>query len=245
MSPTKRAFPFLLWLEAFLILPLLFLPGLFFIGKEGVPVFSVPDFSLLLNAASLNALVPGLEKALTATLLCLLAGYPLGCLLALWRRRSALLALATPLFLLLGAAFIHGRRLIPLFPQGYAPVSLFSSAPSPEASIAIALLPLMVLCTAAFVSAVDPTLSRAARCLGASRLRACAACVFPRTLPGAAAGCLTVFLPALGLFAVSEPDLGISSALMLPLSAVLLILTFILITVCHHQLKKARSVSPC
>jgi putative spermidine/putrescine transport system permease protein len=62
------------------------------------------------------------------------------------------------------------------------------------------LLPFMVLPLYATMTAVDTRLVPAAQTLGASPLKAFAQVFVPLTLPGVAAGCLTVFITALGFY---------------------------------------------
>jgi putative spermidine/putrescine transport system permease protein len=62
------------------------------------------------------------------------------------------------------------------------------------------LLPFMVLPLYAAIRAIDEDLLRAAEGLGASRLGVFRQVVLPLSLPGVAAGCLLVFILALGFF---------------------------------------------
>jgi putative spermidine/putrescine transport system permease protein len=62
------------------------------------------------------------------------------------------------------------------------------------------LLPFMVLPLAAALRAMDPALPRAAASLGAGRLRVFLRVLLPLSLPGVGAGCVLVFVQALGFF---------------------------------------------
>ncbi len=247
MRTMKRAFPLPVWLAAILILLAVNLAGLWFMKEGAVPAVSLADFSLLLYAGGYNNLVPGLETAFYATLLTLALGYPAGCILALWRHRAAFVSCLMPVFFLAGFALLYGGRLISLLPQGFATsfLTAINGYAAPCEAIAVLLLPLMILCTCSFAKALDPALAKAARCLGASRLRAFLTLAFPRTLKGAFAGFITVFLPALGLALASDQAPGTAMEFAIPFIAVLLLLTAIVITICLLILKKARSVSPC
>ncbi len=247
MSPIKRAFPPVVWMATFLLLLAVFLPGLWLLWEEAVPAASLPDFSLLLRADSLSSLMPGLETAIYATLLCLALGYPAGCLLALWRRRTAFVSWLMPVFFLGGAALLYGQRMATLLPQGFVSslLSFINGYIAPYVAIAMVLFPLMVLCTCSFAKALDPALVKAARSLGASRFRAFLTLTFPRTLKGVPAGFILVLLPALGLSIVSGQEPGTTFGFATPVSAALLLLTSIVIAICLLIFKKARSVSPC
>ena len=62
------------------------------------------------------------------------------------------------------------------------------------------LLPFMVLPIASALRSVPPELPKAALNLGASRFRAFWSVTFPLSLPGVFAGCLIVFVMALGFY---------------------------------------------
>ncbi len=247
MRPVKRAFPRAVWLVAFLLPVAASLPGFWLLWEKALPSASLPDFSPLLHADRFNRLIPGLETALYATLLCLALGYPAGCLLALWRRRTAFVACLMPFSLLGGAALLYGQRLNPHFAQGFLTQLLarIHGYAAPFEAIALILFPLTVLCTCSFAKAVDPALARAARCLGASRLRALVTLTFPRTLKGVPAAFILVFLPALALSLASGQAPGTAFGFAAPSGAVLLLLTLAAIIICLLILRKSRSVSPC
>jgi ABC-type spermidine/putrescine transport system permease subunit I len=62
------------------------------------------------------------------------------------------------------------------------------------------LLPFMVLPIFSLLTRIDPALVRAARSLGASPARAFLSVTLPLSLPGIGAGCLLVFLSAVGFY---------------------------------------------
>lgn len=247
MRTMKRAFPLQVWLAAFSLIIAAYLAGLWLLTEEAAPASSFPDFSLLLHKDSISRLLPALESALHATLLTLALGCPVGCILALWRRRTVLISCLMPVLFIAGIALLYGGRLIPLLPQGFVSslLTAVNGYAAPIQAIAVILLPLMILCTCSFAKSVDPALARAARCLGASRLRSFLTLTFPRTLKGIPAGFVMVFLPALGLTLASDQGPGSAFDFAVPISSVLLIFTAIVITVCQLILKKARSLSPC
>ena len=244
MSPMRRVFPFPLWLAAYLMILLLFLPGLLLLRQDAAQAASMPDFSLLADRKALGSLAPGWKTALNAAVLCLIIGYPIGCLLALWRRRTVFMAFLMPVLLLGGTALLYGRRLAPLLPRELEPVLLLAEGwlVPPTTAIALVLLPLMMQCTCSFAAAADPALYGAARGLGASRLRAFFTLILPRTLKGALAGFIIVFFPALGLVLVSGQDAPALFSLAVPVCAAFLFITYIVLTLCLLALKKARSV---
>ncbi len=247
MGTVKRAFPMAVWLGAYLLLLFAFLPGLLLFWTDTVPAAAFPDFSPLFEAGRFSLLAPNLQMALHAALLCLVLGYPIGNLLSFFPYRTAFVSCLMPVFFLGGTALLFGQRLIPLLPYGFIPAFLTAvdGYVSPFAAMSMMLLPLMILCTCSFASAVDPALMRTARGLGASRLRAFLTLAFPCTLKGALAGFLLVFIPALALSLVSGQETDITFGFALAISAAHLLLTLIVMTVCLLVLKNVRRVSPC
>jgi putrescine transport system permease protein len=85
-----------------------------------------------------------------------------------------------------------------------APLKLMNTEGAAIFGIVYAYLPFMVLPLYARLEKLDPALLEAAADLGATPLRAFRAITLPWSLPGIAAGCLLVFIPALGEFVVPE-----------------------------------------
>jgi putative spermidine/putrescine transport system permease protein len=80
------------------------------------------------------------------------------------------------------------------------PLTILNTNAAVLIGLVYAYLPFMVLPLYATMTAVDPRLVPAAQTLGASPLKAFAQVFVPLTLPGVAAGCLTVFVTALGFY---------------------------------------------
>ncbi len=247
MNPVKRAFPVLVWLAGFLLALASILSGLWLLRNAAVEAVSIPDFSTLLQPGSFLLLLPELETALYATLLCLFVGYPSGCLLAAFKHRTAFISVVMPLFSLGGTLILLSEKLIPLVPDAFVPALIFLDAMQLPRYlvISLSLLPLMILCACSFTAAVDPALARAARCLGASRFRAYLTLSFPRVLKGVPAGAVMVFLPALGLSLLTGPEAGSAFDFAVPFLSVLMFLTLAALLVCLLVLNKTRRLSPC
>jgi spermidine/putrescine transport system permease protein len=85
------------------------------------------------------------------------------------------------------------------------PVSLLYTDFAVYVGLVYSLLPFMVLPLYAVMEKMDVRLMEAARDLGANGFEVFTRVVLPLSLPGVMAGCIMVFLPAMGLFYV--PDL--------------------------------------
>jgi putrescine transport system permease protein len=194
--------------------PLSFADGL-------VPNFNVKlgNYGLLFgDRLYIRAYLNSLALAGGATLLCLLVGYPMAYAIARapvrWRN-PLLMLIVLPFwtsFLIRVYAWIgilKSNGLINnfLLASGIVdePLPLLNNIFSVELALVYSYLPFMILPLYATLERMDAALLEAAADLGCRPLRAFLAVTLPLSLPGIAAGCLLVFIPAVGEFVI--PDL--------------------------------------
>lgn len=192
-------------------------------ATQGAPPFewglSTANYALIFSddlywGAFLNAV----RIAGTATLICLLIGYPMayGVARARPERRALLLFMVVLPFwtsflirVYAWMALLRPTGLINSALQGLGlidePIPMIANEFAVHLGIVFAYLPFMILPLYATLERMDPALVEAAHDLGASRARAFWRVTFPLSLPGVAAGCLLVFIPASGEFVI--PDL--------------------------------------
>jgi putrescine transport system permease protein len=192
-------------------------------ATQGAPPFewgfSAANYALIFSddlyrGAFLNAV----RIAGTSTLICLLIGYPMAYGIARARpeRRAFLLFLVVLPFwtsflirVYAWMALLRPTGLINSALQGLGlidePIPMIANEFAVHLGIVFAYLPFMILPLYATLERMDPALVEAAQDLGASRARAFWRVTFPLSLPGVAAGCLLVFIPASGEFVI--PDL--------------------------------------
>ena len=152
-----------------------------------------------------------------ATLLALLIGYPFAYAIARApaSRRSFYLLLAMApfwtsflvrIYAWMGLLRPGGLVNATLMDLGVidAPLKLMNTEGAVIFGIVYAYLPFMVLPLYARLEKLDPALLEAAADLGATPWRAFRAITWPWSRPGVWAGCLLVFIPALGEFVVPE-----------------------------------------
>src|SRR5262249_7140683 len=163
--------------------------------------------------AYLRILGTTFEISLLVTGVTLALGYPLAFLLATARPRTAALMLAAIMLPLLTSVLVRtyawmvllGRRGV--VNEGLAALGLLD-APLPllytrtgvTIGMAHVLLPFMVLPLYSVMKGIDAELVRAAQNLGASPRQAFFRVYIPLSLPGIAAGCVLVFVAAIGFF---------------------------------------------
>jgi putative spermidine/putrescine transport system permease protein len=168
---------------------------------------------MLGETAYFRALGNTLEISLLSTVLCLLLGYPLAYLMAtteIRARRVLMILVLIPFWtsilvrtfawiVILGTNGLLNTALIALGLTD-APVKLLFNMTGVQIGMVHVLLPFMVFPLLAAMSRIDPNIVRVARSLGASPRRAFLRVFLPLSRPGIAAGCVLVFLLAVGFY---------------------------------------------
>ena len=225
----------LLWLGVFFLVPLLIVLKISLAHSAiGIPPYTPlvsgrgGSFAVHATAANfrflarddlyLRAYLGSLANAGLATVLCLALGYPIAHAIARasarWRQ-VLLFLVVLPFwtsFLIRVYAWIailqpNGlvNRLLLAVGLIHAPLPLLNNGFSVELGLVYSYLPFMVLPIYGGLSALDQSLIEAASDLGARPWRQFLGVTLPLSLPGVAAGCFLVFVPAVGEFVI--PDL--------------------------------------
>jgi putrescine transport system permease protein len=205
---------------------LLIAPGLIVMAIAlAEPADGVPPYTLSVSLANLalvttdplyrDAMLLSLRVAAISTLGCLVLGYPMALAIARaaegWRD-PLLLAVMLPFwtgFLMRINAWIglladQGWINALLGWAGIGPVPLLYTPAAMYIGIVYTYLPFMVLPLYTRLSRLDPALLEAAADLGAPPWCAFLRVTLPLSLPGVAAGCALVFIPAVGEFVIPE-----------------------------------------
>lgn len=220
-----------MWLAAFALLPnlALFLVG--FLDKSDtsffIPVFTLENYGRLLDPSFVQIFWESIRLAGISTVVCLLIGYPFAYILARSSKRMRpwlLLLVIIPfwtnslirtyaLIIILKSQGLLNKvlNLLGLVEGHY---SLMYGDFAVFLGLTYTLLPFMILPLYASIEKQDTRLLDAAKDLGASTLRSFWHITLPLTLPGIVAGCILVFLPALGMFYVPEILGGAKSMLL-------------------------------
>jgi putrescine transport system permease protein len=224
--------PFL-WLAVFFLLPLAIVAAISFAeSADAIPPFE-PLLSLTpaglqshitladyreLAESCLRVYTSSLGNAALATLLCLLLGYPVAFAISrtpgVWRHlllflvmlpfwTSFLIRVYAWIALLQPSGLIN--RLLLATGLVETPLPLLYNGFSVELGLVYSYLPFMILPLYGSLARLDESLVEAAADLGAPPWRVFLGITLPLTMPGIAAGCLLVFIPAVGEFVI--PDL--------------------------------------
>lgn len=257
--------------------------GLFLLAGFAYPVGSLVSYSFteapgglahygefLGQSAYVHILGNTFRTAAVVTVVCLALGYPYAYLMATSGRTTRLLltlvlvvSLWTSLLVRTYAWLVildrngpinNGLESLGLISE---PLSLVHNEVGAVIGLVHILLPLMVLPLFAVMSNIDPRLSSAARSLGAAPGRAFRDVFVPLSMPGVTAGCILVFIVALGYY-ITPALLGDAGSTMLgeliakqirsllnwglgaAMAAVLLVITAILYMVFNRVMRVER-----
>jgi len=170
-------------------------------------VAPLPEESRVFRAV----LARSLWIALLVTACCLALGWPLAWLVATARGWAATLLLAAVMLPFWISLIVRTAAWMVLLQRegvvnaalgalGIGPLALMMNRFAVVLAMVHILLPFMVLPLVAAFRALDPRLPRAAASLGASPARVFLRVTLPLSLPGIGAGCLLVFIQALGFY---------------------------------------------
>jgi spermidine/putrescine transport system permease protein len=213
--------PMLVWLAAFVVLPLIVLLVYSFCQRDdlGRVVFSFTweNYERVFSPLYLRILGRSVGYAALTTIICLVIGFPVAWFIARQtpaRRNQLLLLVMIPFWTnflirtyawivilkgegLLNALLQYGRIIAEPIELLYTPFAVVTG-------LVYAYLPFMILPIYGSAEKVEGSLVEAAYDLGAGPLRAFSSVIIPLTQPGIMAGVLLVFVPAIGMFAITD-----------------------------------------
>jgi spermidine/putrescine transport system permease protein len=217
------AIPAVLWLFLFFILPLAIVVLVSFMtrGARNLPAFplTLEHYQRIFGPIYFPVFVDSIWIAFLTTVICLLAGYPLAFFIS--TRKSKLMQQLS-LFLvilpfwtnflvrtyawrvILGTDGTVNATLLNLHLIS-EPLQLLNTNFAVLIGLVYGFLPFMILPIYSSVERFEFRLVEAAHDLGGNDWQAFWRVVFPLTLPGVIAGCILVFIPAIGSFIT--PDL--------------------------------------
>jgi spermidine/putrescine transport system permease protein len=213
--------PMLLWLGLFVVAPTAILFVYSFCQRDelGQVVFEFTwsNYARIADPVYLNILVRSLWYAGLTTAICLVVGYPVAYYIArspVQRRSWLLLTVMIPFwisFLLRTYAWISLLKaegpVSGLLEWAHAiatPLDILYTPTAVMIGLVYTYLPFMILPIFTSAEKLDNSLIEAALDLGANPVRTLAHVIFPLTKPGIYAGVLLVFVPSIGMFAVTD-----------------------------------------
>ena len=213
--------PMVLWLFAFVVAPSTILLVYSFCDRDElgrvVFDFTFDNYRRVVDPIYLGIFARSIGYAALTTGLGIVMGFPVAFFIAragaLWRARLLMLVMIPfwTSFLIRTYAWITILKeegllngLLRAAGAIQAPLPLLYTPGAVVIGLVYAYLPFMILPIYGSAEKLDPSLIEAAHDLGAGPLRVFSAVIVPLTLPGIAAGTLLVFVPAIGMFAITD-----------------------------------------
>jgi spermidine/putrescine transport system permease protein len=213
--------PLLAWLILFVIAPAAILVVYSFCTRDAlgqvVFEFNLNNYKRVLDPIYIRILFRSLLYAGLTTILCIIIGYPVAYFIGRAReniRNLLLILVMIPFwtsFLIRTYSWItilksEGLMNGLLLSTGLIafPIEIMYTPTAVIIGLVYAYLPFMILPIYGSVEKLDNALVEAAMDLGAGPLRAFSSVIIPLTWPGMVAGILLVFVPALGMFAITD-----------------------------------------
>ena len=216
MKRSWAAYPYILWIVVFTIIPLglLLYFSLTYKTQSGVS-FSLDNFRRFFEPIYFKVLIRSLILAAVSTFFCLILGYPAAWILAkshIKTKNTLILLMVLPMwmnFLLRTYAWLtllerKGFINTLLGTVGIPPLSLLYNEFAVVLGMVYNLIPFMVLPVYTVLSKIDNSLIEAAEDLGANPKTTFWKVVFPLSLPGVISGVTMVFMPAVTTFVISR-----------------------------------------
>lgn len=207
------AFPYLLWMSAFIIIPLLMVLYYGFSSKNGS--FTLENIALIATPVNRKALWLSIKLSLFSTIICLVLAYPLAMILngmKLKNNSSIIMIFILPMwmnFLLRTIAWqnILERTGILNNILRFLRLPILDIINTPSAIVfgmVYNFLPFMVLPIYNVLIKISDDIINAARDLGANGIHTFFKIILPLSFPGVISGITMVFVPALTTFAISD-----------------------------------------
>ena len=211
----------LVWALAFILVPACILFVYSFCQRDEVGRvvydFTLANFVRVFDPIYLQIFVRSVWYAGITTLICVVLGYPMAYQIArtqeLWRQRLLMLVMIPfwTSFLVRTYAWITILKkegimngLLVYTHIVAAPIDMMYGPAAVVLGLVYAYLPLMILPIYTSAEKLDASVIEAAHDLGAGPIAAFTRVIIPLTKPGILAGILMVFVPAIGMFAITD-----------------------------------------
>lgn len=214
MSSKKwMSFPYLLWMAAFIIIPLLMIVYYGLTSKEGG--LTLENITLITSSINRQALWLSLRLSIISTVICLVLAYPLAMILNSMNKKSdsfIVMIFILPMWMNFLLRTIAWQNILEktgvintLLSFLHLPALEIINTPSAIIfGMVYNFLPFMVLPIYNVLIKISADTINAARDLGANSFQTFVKIIMPLSLPGVISGITMVFVPSLTTFVISE-----------------------------------------
>lgn len=219
MKNRKIAFPYLLWILVFTLVPLLLVMYFAFTVGDSQNFssfqFSLENFEKFFTPIYTTVMIRSINLALISTVICLILGYPMAYIISKEKpkkRNMMILLFVIPMwmnFLLRTYAWLtllgrNGLINFILSKIGLGPFDFMYTEGAILLGMVYNFLPFMVLPIYSVLVKIDKGLIEASEDLGANMLTTFKKVILPLSLPGVITGITMVFIPAVSTFVISS-----------------------------------------
>lgn len=211
LKQKAAAYPYILWLMVFIVVPLLLVLYFSLTSKGGG--FTIENYRRFMEPVYGKVLLRSLNLALISTIFCLVLGYPMAMIIAradLSKRNLLVLLFVLPMWMnfllrtyawmtLLGKNGVINNVLAAL---NLPTLNLLYNNGAVTLGMVYNFLPFMILPIYSVLSKIDNTLIEAAKDLGADEITVFRKIIFPMSIPGVVSGITMVFMPAVTTFVI-------------------------------------------
>ncbi len=213
-SKKWMAYPYLIWMAAFIIIPLLIIVYYGVTAKEGGG-FTLDNITLISNTINRQALWLSLKLSVISTLICLVLAYPLAMILNGMNKKSdsfIVMIFILPMWMNFLLRTLAWQNILEktgvintLLEFLHLPPQTIINTPSAIIfGMVYNFLPFMVLPIYNVLIKISHDTIDAARDLGANSFQTFIKIILPLSLPGVISGITMVFVPSLTTFVISE-----------------------------------------
>lgn len=211
---TLLAFPYSLWMIAFIIIPLIVI--LYYglrNGNDGS--FTFDNLKLIADPVNRNALFLSLKLSIISTLICLGLSYPLALILKGMKLKSnsfVVLIMILPMWMNFLLRTIAWQNILErngiintvLKSLNLPTLNIINTPTAIVLGMVYNFLPFMILPLYNTLDKIDDNVINAARDLGANGFTTFRKIIFPLSMPGVISGITMVFVPSLTTFVISN-----------------------------------------
>lgn len=209
------AYPYLLWMILFIVVPILLVFS-FSINYDGDSfAFTLKHYKRFFDPLYIGVLMRSIKLSLTSTLICLIIGYPMAMIIArsnIRARNILILLFVIPMwmnFLLrtyAWMAILERNGLInKLLSMLQLPnINLMYTENAVILGMVYNFLPFMVLPIYSVLIKINKNIVEAAQDLGANEVIVFLKIILPLSMPGVVSGIIMVFMPAITSFVISR-----------------------------------------
>ena len=210
------AYPYILWMTAFVILPLLLIFFQSVVEFDGQNyAFTLSNIKRVFEPLYLKVIFRSIKLALISTGICLILGYPVAAIVANWDRKhngSMITIFIIPMwvnFLARTYAWVtllekHGIIESIIKKLGFSPLNLLYTEKAVIIGMVYNFLPFMIMPIYSVLTKIDRSHIEAASDLGANPFKVFVKIILPKSLSGVMSGINMVFMPALTTFVISR-----------------------------------------